>query len=70
MLSNPDTRKCFGATQRSAGKMTLLSTAAILTAGCLIDGMIVFALMYLTDGRRSARALYGARRTPALRSVQ
>ena len=49
--------------------MTLLSTAAILTAGCLIDGIIVFALAYLTDGRRSARAFYGARRAPVLRSL-
>lgn len=50
--------------------MTLLSTASILAAGCLIDGLIVLALVYLTDGRRSARALYGARRAPALWSVR
>jgi hypothetical protein len=50
--------------------MTLLPTAAILVAGCLIDALIVVALVYLTDGRRSARALYGARRAPALRSLR
>lgn len=50
--------------------MTLLSTAAILTAGCLIDALLVLAVVYLTDGRRSARALYGAPRAPALRSVR
>jgi hypothetical protein len=49
--------------------MTLLSTVEILTAGCLIDGLIVLALIYLTDGRRSARAFYGARRAPILRRL-
>lgn len=48
----------------------MLSTAAILTAGCLIDAIVVLALLYLSDGRRSARALYGARRSPTLRSVR
>jgi hypothetical protein len=49
--------------------MTLPSTLAILAAGCLIDGLIVFALAHLTDGRRSARSLYGAWRAPFLRSL-
>ncbi|MGZ6126149.1 MAG: hypothetical protein ACXWLR_14370 [Myxococcales bacterium] len=46
------------------------STITMLIAGCLIDAMIVLALSWLTDGRRSARVLYGGRRAPLLRSVR
>jgi hypothetical protein len=43
----------------------MLSTLAILAAGCLIDGAIVAVIAYLTDGRRAARPLYGAFRRVA-----
>jgi len=47
----------------------LLSTIAILAAGCLIDGALILLLARLTDGRRAARALYGARAGPVVRSL-
>jgi len=45
------------------------STILILAAGCLIDGVLVVLLARLTDGRRAARALAGARIGPILRSL-
>ena len=48
----------------------MLSILAMLAAGCLIDVAIVAVLAYLTDGRRAARPLYGARLPrPTLTSV-
>jgi len=52
---------------RKAGP--LLSTIAILIAGCLIDGALILLLARLTDGRPSAAALYGARVAPVVRSL-
>lgn len=47
----------------------MLATVAFLTAGCLIDGLIILVLAYLTDGRRTARELYPPRATRSLRSL-
>ena len=52
----------------------MLSTLAMLTVGCLIDGAIVALLAYLIDGRRAARLLYGtqyvrARGSPFVRAT-
>lgn len=47
----------------------MLSTIVILAAGCLIDAALVLLLVRLTDGRRPARALYGARVASVVRSL-
>jgi hypothetical protein len=47
----------------------LLSTIAILAAGCLIDGALILLLARLTDGRRPARALYRAPVAHVFRSL-
>jgi hypothetical protein len=47
----------------------MLSTIVILAAGCLIDAALVLLLVRLTDGRRPARAVYGARAGSVVRSL-
>jgi hypothetical protein len=63
----PDTGNC---PERPAQEgRTVLSTIAILAAGCLIDVALILLLARLTDGRRPARALYGARAAPVVWSL-